>query len=112
MHRARLTFAAAACLFATGAAAATRPTDAEISDLVAKYSAAAIADREDIHKNPELSNRETRTGAPHPESTSISAAKTPARTAGPGKPVCMDRAVFYPATEPPASGRTDARPPG
>ena len=56
-------FAAAACLLATGAAAATRPTDAEISELVAKYSAAAIADREDIHKNPELSNRETRTGA-------------------------------------------------
>jgi amidohydrolase len=63
MHRARLTFVAAACLLATGAAAATRPTGAEISDLVAKYSAAAIADREDIHKNPELSNRETRTGA-------------------------------------------------
>jgi len=63
MHFARLTFAAAACLLATAAAAVTRPTDAEISDLVAKYSAAAIADREDIHKNPELSNRETRTGA-------------------------------------------------
>jgi amidohydrolase len=63
MHRARLTFVAAACLLATGGAGATRPTDAEISDLVAKYSAAAIADREDIHKNAELSNRETRTGA-------------------------------------------------
>ena len=63
MHRARMTFVAAACLLATGAAAATRPTDAEISDLVAKYSAAAVAEREDIHKNPELSNRETRTGA-------------------------------------------------
>jgi amidohydrolase len=63
MQRARLTFVAAACLLATSATAATRPTDAEISDLVAKYSAAAIADREDIHKNPELSNRETRTGA-------------------------------------------------
>jgi amidohydrolase len=58
-----MTFVAAACLLATGAAAATRPTDAEISDLVAKYSAAAVAEREDIHKNPELSNRETRTGA-------------------------------------------------
>ena len=61
---ARSTIAVFAGLLAAGAAAAaTRPTDAEISDLVAKYSAAAIADREDIHKNPELSNRESRTGA-------------------------------------------------
>jgi amidohydrolase len=64
MHCARLTIAATACLLAGGAAAAAgRPTDAEISELVAKYSAAAVAEREDIHKNPELSNRETRTGA-------------------------------------------------
>ena len=64
MHFVRLTAAAVACLIAIGtAAAATRPTDAEISALVAKYSAAAVADRQDIHKNAELSNRETRTGA-------------------------------------------------
>ena len=64
MHCARWTIAATAGLVACGAAAAAdRPTDAEISNLVAKYSAAAIADREDIHKNAELSNRETRTGA-------------------------------------------------
>jgi amidohydrolase len=55
--------AAAACLFAAGtAAAAGSPTDAEISALVAKYSGTAIAERQDLHKNPELSNRETRTG--------------------------------------------------
>ncbi len=62
MHSARWTTFAAACLFIAGAAAAaTRPTDAEISNLVAKYSATAIAEREDIHQHPELSNRETRT---------------------------------------------------
>ena len=65
MHFARLKIAAAACLLAGTftATAATRPTDAEISALAAKYSAAAVADRQDIHKNAELSNRETRTGA-------------------------------------------------
>jgi amidohydrolase len=63
MHRSGPTIAAAACLLAAGAAtAADRPSDAEISALVAKYSGAAVADRQDMHKNPELSNRETRTG--------------------------------------------------
>jgi amidohydrolase len=62
MQLARTTIAAFACLFA-GVAAAEQPTDAEISALVAKFQAAAIADRQDIHRNAELSNRETRTGA-------------------------------------------------
>ena len=63
MHVARSTIAAAACLLATGAIAAERPTDAEIAALASKYSAATIAERQDIHRNAELSNRETRTGA-------------------------------------------------
>ena len=50
--------AAAACLLATGAVAAGRPTDAEIAALASKYSAATIADRQDIHRNAELSNRD------------------------------------------------------
>ncbi len=63
MHRSRPMIAAAACLFAAGTAAAAGPlTDAEISALVAKYAGTAIAERQDLHKNPELSNRETRTG--------------------------------------------------
>src|SRR5262245_47595661 len=61
MRFVRPVFAAAACLLAT-AAAADKPTDAEISALVAKYSGTAIAERQDLHRNPELSNRETRTG--------------------------------------------------
>ena len=63
MHRSRPMIAAAACLVAAGtAAAAGSLTDAEISALVAKYAGTAIAERQDLHKNPELSNRETRTG--------------------------------------------------
>ena len=62
MHVARSTVAAAACLLAAGTAAAARPTDAEISALVQKYADASIAQRQDMHRNPELSNRETRTG--------------------------------------------------
>ena len=62
MHVARPTIAAAACLLAAGNAAAARPTDAEISALAQKYSGASIAQRQDMHRNPELSNRETRTG--------------------------------------------------
>jgi len=62
MRLVRPTLAATACLLAAGVAAADRPTDAEISALVAKYSGTAIAERQDMHKNPELSNRETRTG--------------------------------------------------
>ena len=58
MRFVRPTFAAAACLLAAGAAA-DKPTDAEISALVARYSGTAIAERQDMHKNPELSNRET-----------------------------------------------------
>ena len=61
MHSARLTITAAACLLAAGAAAAG-PTDAEISALVDKHAAAAVADRRDFYLNAELSNRETRTG--------------------------------------------------
>ena len=62
MHFARSTIAAGACLLAAGTAAAARPTDAEISALALKYSGASIAQRQDMHRNPELSNRETRTG--------------------------------------------------
>ena len=62
MHVAFSTIAAAACLLAAGSAAAARPTDAEISALAQKYSGASIAQRQDMHRNPELSNRETRTG--------------------------------------------------
>ena len=61
MNFARSTIAAAGCLLAAGAAAA-RPTDAEISALAAKYAGNSIAQRQDMHRNPELSNRETRTG--------------------------------------------------
>ncbi|MGH6884652.1 MAG: M20 metallopeptidase family protein [Geminicoccales bacterium] len=56
-----MTITAAACLLAAGTAAAG-PTDAEISALVEKHAAAAVADRQDFHRNAELSNRETRTG--------------------------------------------------
>jgi amidohydrolase len=45
-----------------GPPAAARPTDAEISALAAKYAGNSIAQRQDMHRNPELSNRETRTG--------------------------------------------------
>jgi amidohydrolase len=62
MNFARSIIAAAGCLLAAGAAAAARPTDAEISALAAKYAGNSIAQRQDMHRNPELSNRETRTG--------------------------------------------------
>jgi amidohydrolase len=62
MNFARSIIAAAGCLRAAGAAAAARPTDAEISALAAKYAGNSIAQRQDMHRNPELSNRETRTG--------------------------------------------------
>jgi amidohydrolase len=62
MNFARSIIAAAGCLLAAGAAAAARPTDAEISALAAKYAGNSIAQRQDKHRNPELSNRETRTG--------------------------------------------------
>ena len=62
MNFARSTIAAAGCLLAAGNAAAARPTDAEISALAAKYAGSSIAQRQDMHRNPELSNRETRTG--------------------------------------------------
>jgi amidohydrolase len=62
MNFARSIIAAAGCLLAAGAAAAPRPTDAEISALAAKYAGNSIAQRQDMHRNPELSNRETRTG--------------------------------------------------
>jgi amidohydrolase len=63
MLRARSTITAAACLLAAAAAAAAKPTDAEISALADKHAAASVAQRQDMHRNPELSNRETRTGA-------------------------------------------------
>jgi amidohydrolase len=54
---------AAACLFAAAtAAAAGKPTDAEISALADRFAGASIAQRQDMHRNPELSNRESRTG--------------------------------------------------
>src|SRR5918993_636428 len=63
MRYARSSITAAACLFAAGAAAAGKPTDAEIAALAAKHSVASVAQRQDMHRHPELSNRETRTGA-------------------------------------------------
>jgi amidohydrolase len=64
MRLARSSITAAACLLAAGtAAAAGKPTDAEIAALAAKHSAASVAQRQDMHRHPELSNRETRTGA-------------------------------------------------
>jgi amidohydrolase len=62
MHRPLSILAAAACLLAAStAAAAGKPTDAEIAALAEKFSGASIAQRQDLHRNPELSNRETRT---------------------------------------------------
>jgi amidohydrolase len=59
-----MTITAAACLLAAGtAAAAGKPTDAEIAALAERFAGASIAQRQDMHRNPELSNRETRTGA-------------------------------------------------
>lgn len=57
------TITATACLFATAAATSTASsaTDAEVSALVERFSAASIRQRQDIHRNPELSNREART---------------------------------------------------
>jgi amidohydrolase len=57
------TTAAAACLFcaAMAASAAAPASDAEVSALVDRFAAASIRQREDIHRNPELSNRESRT---------------------------------------------------
>lgn len=54
---------ATACLLAAAASAsaASPASDAEVSALVERYSAASIRQRQDIHGNPELSNRETRT---------------------------------------------------
>lgn len=64
MLRARSMITAAACLLAAGtAAAAGKPTDAEIAALAERFAGASIAQRQDMHRNPELSNRETRTGA-------------------------------------------------
>jgi amidohydrolase len=63
MHRAVSILAATACLMsAMTALAAGAPTDAEIAALADKYAAASIARRQDMHRNPELSNREKRTG--------------------------------------------------
>jgi amidohydrolase len=62
MHCPPSILAAAACLLAAStAAAAGKPTDAEIAALAEKFSGASIAQRQDLHRNPELSNRETRT---------------------------------------------------
>jgi amidohydrolase len=64
MRFATTTTMATLCLVATaGASGAERPTDAEISALAARHARGAVADRQDIHRNAELSNRETRTGA-------------------------------------------------
>jgi amidohydrolase len=74
MLLARSTLLAAPCLVATGLAAAAPPTDAEISALADKYAGASVAQRQDMHRNPELSNREKRTGelvAKHLESLGI-----------------------------------------
>jgi amidohydrolase len=63
MHRARWTITAAACLLAPGTVAAGKPSDAEIAALAERFAGASIAQRQDLHRTPELSNRETRTGA-------------------------------------------------
>ncbi len=64
MRAFRSTATAVACLVASAAAhAAGKPTDAEIAALVDRFAGASIAQRQDMHQNPELSNRETRTGA-------------------------------------------------
>ena len=63
MHPALLTIVATASLLAVAAPASAAPpaSDVEVSALVDRFSAASIRQREDIHRNPELSNRETRT---------------------------------------------------
>ena len=63
MHFLRSKNAAVVCLLAGAwaANAATRPTDAEVSALADRFGGASIAQRQDIHRNAELSNRETRT---------------------------------------------------
>jgi amidohydrolase len=63
MHSALSKLAAAVCLLAIAVAApaASPATDAEVSALVERFSAESIRQREDMHRNPELSNRETRT---------------------------------------------------
>jgi amidohydrolase len=64
MHSIRSTISAAACVVAVSSAqAAGPPSDAEIAALAAKHAGASIAQRQDMHRGPELSNRETRTGA-------------------------------------------------
>ncbi|MBM4219050.1 MAG: amidohydrolase [Gammaproteobacteria bacterium] len=64
MRVVRSMITAVACLVAAAAAqAAGKPSDAEIAALVARHASARIAQRQDMHQNPELSNRETRTGA-------------------------------------------------
>jgi amidohydrolase len=57
-----MTMAGLCLLAAEGASGAERPTDAEISALADKFAGASIAQRQDMHRNPELSNREKRTG--------------------------------------------------
>jgi len=62
MHPALSMIVANACLLAALSASAASPaTDAEVSVLVERFSAESIRQRQDIHRNPELSNRETRT---------------------------------------------------
>jgi amidohydrolase len=58
-----LTITTITCLIgaAMTASAATPASDAEIAALAERFSAASIRQRQDIHRNPELSNRETRT---------------------------------------------------
>jgi len=58
-----MTIAATCLVTATAAQAAGKPSDAEIAALVARHASVSIAQRQDMHRNPELSNRETRTGA-------------------------------------------------
>ena len=57
------TITVTAVLFAVAmaASAASPASDAEVSALVERFSAASIRQRQDIHRNPELPNRETRT---------------------------------------------------
>src|SRR5687767_14574835 len=49
------------CVTFSASHAAAQSFDKEVSALVDKVSAKAIEIRHDIHQNPELSNRETRT---------------------------------------------------
>ena len=63
MHSGNLTLAALTALFSVSIAAqaASSISDEEVNKLVERFGAESIREREDFHRHPELSNRETRT---------------------------------------------------